>query len=411
MQTRLYVLNFTKEKNRTSLQQSCDEITSVIEEQYNTLCQYLQNQKKETLAELNTIHSTLKSKLACETSTCKNIYNDIKSLEKALNRKDRSEVEQFSQSLKCQQKLLEAEAFVEGVSSQEICVSFDCDRKMDEFLSIRKTFGDLKADVPRHSHIYTVDNFYTRPVSSNDDKTGCNITDICQLPSGDIVLSDLANNCLKHFDEELTTLFRKLNVSGMPYGLAVVSDFEIVAIVNTNNSSEVLFITIKQRQMKLKRKIKINEHCFGISVKEEFLYLRSNTGILVYTMAGKFESQFWTGKSPVGYLARSDDGEKVYVCNPSALVTLNKYGNEISMLEDCDLFMPWGMCVAPNGNVFICELVNHNVVQVDPSGKEILAILSTEYGLHMPQSVCFSKIRSRLYVGQNGNSVHVFEMK
>lgn len=413
MTSRLDEYKKGKEQNIQTLAKSHDNIVAQVEQQYESLDRCLRKMRQETLDELNAIHETLRTQLLGENEECSVLCNELLSLQELLeNKRDKHDVKKLAELIKCQQKLTVAENFFKGSLNQSISVLYDRNTALNEIVHQVTSLGDIKVDMPKPQHVYTVASFQSLNIRCKEDTGNCDVTGIQRLSDGMLLMSDYGNKCLKLFDEQLNSVIDRKDAGSLPYGIAALSDSEFaVVVVSGDCASDVCFIAIQNMQIKKKRNFKIEQFCTGIAVHGDELYIKSGAGIYIYSKLGKFLDHFWQGRSTFGYLAVSQDGEKVYVCNPSSLVTLDKFGIELNVLNQKELSIPWGMFVAGNGNVFLCATEANTVMQIDSEGKTILSVISTEFGVVKPKSVFFDSGFIRLYVGQKSDNVLVFQMK
>ncbi|KAH3750146.1 hypothetical protein DPMN_184664 [Dreissena polymorpha] len=110
----------------------------------------------------------------------------------------------------------------------------------------------------------------------------------------------------------------------------------------------------------------------------------------------------------------SPDGDWIYVTNFSQnkLITLTKDGTLLSTFTDPELQGPKGVHVTPTGQVLVCGIRSHTVIQVDREGKKKMATLASEKdGLRYPVSICYNTNTDQIIVGlYASNTIRVMEL-
>ncbi|KAH3750656.1 hypothetical protein DPMN_185185 [Dreissena polymorpha] len=104
----------------------------------------------------------------------------------------------------------------------------------------------------------------------------------------------------------------------------------------------------------------------------------------------------------VNKCAVSPTGDRLYITSPSQdkLLTLARDGTLLATYTDPALDGPSGLHVTPAGQVLVCGLLSHTVLQVGWKGESKLATLATkEDGVRWPLSVCYRSTKSSIIVG------------
>ncbi|KAH3843891.1 hypothetical protein DPMN_117425 [Dreissena polymorpha] len=109
--------------------------------------------------------------------------------------------------------------------------------------------------------------------------------------------------------------------------------------------------------------------------------------------------------------AVSADGERIYVVNwkQRQLVTLTRDGNVVSTRKNRalrwgNLVVLPGLHVMDSGQVLICGMESHTILQVDRDGQQrMAAVVTEEDGVHWPISVYYRKNKELLIVGMKDN--------
>ena len=416
MATRLFTLQHSKEKNKKKVHTECEEILKTIDRQRARLNGKLDLLERKTLATMKQTRQTLDETLQVEADSCKHFYNTLKKLMIDLTdrRNHSSDYLAFVNYQKCRQMLLISQGLVSGQTNQPTTIEFHQDKGIEYTLAHFESFGLISTSIPTPSPIYNVVSFEEKSIRCADDGNKFSVNGMGQLPNGHVLVADSGNQRLKLFDAGLQSILDKLEINGLFRKLLVLSSSEAAIVVNGKACSEIYIVGINEEKLKVKKKIKLKDACSGLAFSDGHFYVGEGRGISLYSKSGKFVKSLWKDECESGHaIAVSGDGENVFVLckKQTSLLTLDKHGNQLNCLADCNLFCTLDIDVSPFGNVFVCELVSSQVVQTDDAGKEILSTISTEYGLKDLRCVFFSSISSELYVGQESDVVFVFKMK
>ncbi|KAL4223658.1 hypothetical protein ACF0H5_017126 [Mactra antiquata] len=99
------------------------------------------------------------------------------------------------------------------------------------------------------------------------------------------------------------------------------------------------------------------------------------------------------------YVTFNNSGTKMYVTDlDKGVVCFDSNGRYLTTFTDAELQGARGACVDADGNVFVCGIDSHNVVQFNEDGIKIGVILKQQNGLHHPRSVCFHQGLNKLFV-------------
>lgn len=413
MATRLYNMKYAKERNRKKLQSESDEIVSVLEAYRKNINDALDALQRVTLEELTKTQQALDETLLTDIDSCAILYDTVYKCVLELTSKSRlNDYEAFINYHKCREKMLNAETLIKGLTNQPVSVKFHVDETIQHVLANTELLGKTTVTIPVPSPMYTVERVEQVRVRSVEDSISFHDAGLDHLPNGNVLVSDAQHQRLSLFDQSFSSLKHSVQIPGLSKTVIVLSDFEAAVAVNSRQCYEIYMIGIRGQQLKVKKKVQLGKGPYaGFAVKDEECYVSHAQGIDVYSLSGKGYREFWRGGS--NGVAVSADGEKVYVLDrlSSALVTFDKQGKMLHCLQDADLMCTLDITLAPNGNVFICELISNQIVQVSASGKEILSVVSTEYGLDRPETVCFSRSAPEMFAGQFNGSLFVLKMK
>ena len=223
------------------------------------------------------------------------------------------------------------------------------------------------------------------------------------LPDGCLVLADfLSKRCAVFSDKGV--LKREVKFTHSPWG------------IHYDQNMKVLYVTFKDK-MEIKM-INLDD----LSEIKVFLINSPVTGIT--NINGKFlvigQSQLSMLNSDFELLERTDvdgdsddittdlHGNTIYSCYDKDTVTKKDRKNKIQFVyQHPNLSGPNGSAVDPNGNIYVCGLVNDNIHVISGDGK-LLKILD---GFPSPQFIAFQGNSFRFFVVQNKSCVKICELK
>ncbi|KAH3750131.1 hypothetical protein DPMN_184648 [Dreissena polymorpha] len=134
---------------------------------------------------------------------------------------------------------------------------------------------------------------------------------------------------------------------------------------------------------------------FPISYNQGDLYVTSGTALYLYNEGSM--SRFILKKT----LYEDTSGVKTA---QNMLITLAMDGTLLSTLTDPQLVGPKGLHVTPTGQVLVCGIRSHTVIQVDREGKKKMATLASEKdGISYPVSICYNTNSHHIIVGVYAN--------
>ncbi|XP_052239846.1 uncharacterized protein LOC127850679 isoform X3 [Dreissena polymorpha] len=239
------------------------------------------------------------------------------------------------------------------------------------------------------------------------DSYVCNISGICVLTDGQVLVADWKNKRFKLLNQQYQVVSHCRGTDAI-WDMCPITPSEVAVAVNENDSNthEVQFITVTQSQLTLGRKLELQHECRGIAHHQGELFICSGTALFKYTLSGKQVCRLYEDRSSfytVRKCAVSPTGDKLYITNPDKhkLLTLARDGTLLATYTDPALEHPYGLHVTPAGQVLVCGYWPPTILQVGWEGESKLATLATqEDGVRRPLSVCYSSTTSSIIVGQ-----------
>ncbi|XP_052236955.1 uncharacterized protein LOC127848500 isoform X2 [Dreissena polymorpha] len=439
IQTTLSELNKfkrTQEASIPSVEGSYNEKQQEIREMRNKLNAALDELENTTLKELYEIKTTLQTSLKKGVDNCSRLNDELQLLGDAVNGLgDESKKElEFIAGRKCLDKIQEAESYLkENPVTVQRSMVFQANTDIVQDLSKHSSlwrFVDSKQSPKKEMNpdqVLTVKSkSYFNVKIASDKKQTCYISGICILPSGETIVADYNNKRVKLLDKHYNIVSSDLEVDSNPQDICQIS-LSQVAIIFVNS---VQFINVINGKLVIGHLLKgyddtreLPHATLGINYHQGDLYITSGTALYHYTLTQY--GKLWKHKKSlyedtrggitVYKCAFSPDGDLIFVLNfaQNKLITLTIDGTLISKFTDPELQGPKGVHVTPTGQVLVCGISSHTVIQVDREGKKKLATLASENdGLRYPVSVCYNTNTDQMSVGLfASNNISVMELK
>ncbi|XP_052782162.1 uncharacterized protein LOC128218522 [Mya arenaria] len=312
---------------------------------------------------------------------------------------------------KCTDKMREAENLLKQLYAKpNKSLVFHEDPMIEQFLSGLNTLETL-GKIFDENYVYKVKHRSQYTAKIKNDKKGCLISGICELPGGEILISDFNNYKVKLLDSQYQVI-DTYNLPDAPLHICHIAGNEAAV---TLGDKGVHFITVTGRTLSVTRKLTIPHYCHGISHHNGNLYMGSWTAIYQYTMSGQLVKKIYEDNSAfvtVGRFTVRRDGTNIPDPSHNKLITIDTSGNILSTLQDLDFDWPISVCVSDRGHVFVCSHRSHTVTLVDKEGKhKITTLVTMADGLCSPLAIWFSKQSCKLIVGREGDEISVLELE
>jgi YVTN family beta-propeller protein len=151
----------------------------------------------------------------------------------------------------------------------------------------------------------------------------------------------------------------------------------------------------------------------GIAISGNEIYVvdHLNDRVQVFNKTGAFIRQFGNNclKQPAGIAIRNNETEKlVYVCDSknNQIAIFDTAGNLVNTIVSLGLDKPWDICFDNNNNLYIADVYNNRVIELDPWHNKLLTfgIQGQEAGqFKLPQGLAVSPDGKYLYVADTHN--------
>ncbi|XP_052770794.1 uncharacterized protein LOC128210488 [Mya arenaria] len=418
-------LKKTRMKDQALLENSYKDIITEINALRNDINTILDQLQEKTVKQLDSLMKYLEKDVKDDLETCVNTNDQLKTMVNTLQQSTskHKEINLYIGFRKCQTKLNETKSLVQKIQKKpKEGIRFKSDESVLSFLRNLDSLGNVDnvhsmSKTTDTVHVYKIQSQQRYNVKIKEDQKDCYIVSICELPSGEVVITDEINIRVKLLNQQYKVIDH-CDLPATPKGVCHTTGNEFaVAVDKTKVLHEVHFLTVTKGQLQTVRKFTTNHKCHTIAHHHSHMYVGSYDTLYLYTMDGDLKRKIYEEKSSGGTVYRfafSPDGERIYVANSHEhkLVTLDKVGQVLSTLEDPELQWHTGVCVSPSGHVFVCGAKSHTVLQVDREGRQKLAtVVRKADGLYSPRSVWFNEQTSSLIVGNaDSDSIVVFKL-
>ncbi|XP_053375383.1 uncharacterized protein LOC128547266 [Mercenaria mercenaria] len=267
-------------------------------------------------------------------------------------------------------------------------------------------------------------------IKEKTDSNVCDITGICQLPDGTILIVDYNNRKLKRLDNTYK-LVDSLRLTNNPDSICNVGPDEVA--VSLFEAKEVLYISVKA-ELTVTKSFRTGNYCRGMVYVDDKLYVccgstrdSSSWCIEVYDKAGQLQFSIRELFSIPLCITVTEDGQHLLVTGwrSDDVTMMDLTGNIVRTFGNSKLKLPKGICNDSKYRTFICGYGSNTIVQLSPrrwgidviltekdsinSGSNtnvqlsprrwgIDVILTEKDGINSPYAICYDSKRSTLLV-------------
>ncbi|XP_052257944.1 uncharacterized protein LOC127862722 [Dreissena polymorpha] len=356
--------------NKNLKEEMCWSVLSILNEFDNITVKELNKMKDEVIS--------IKGSITSSIHKCTSLHNDLLQL---------------------------LEIFQKIGDNKELCLiaSIKCKHIIQQALTLLGKSGK----------VFKVQGKSEYNVRIPSDSVTCDISGICVLPDGQVLVVDCTNNNVKLLNQQYQVVSH-LDVNAWPFDICLIAPSEVA--VTASNIHEVQFITVNQGKLVPGRKFQLQHECRGIAHQNGDLFVTSGIELYKYTLNGKLICRLYKalGYNTVYKCAVSPLGDRLYISSylQDKLLTLARDGTLLATYTDPALGWPHGLHVTPAGQVLVCGWQSNTVLQVGWEGESKLATLATqEDGVRRPRSVCYSSTTSSIIVGLWGDYIRVFRVE
>ncbi|WAR19874.1 hypothetical protein MAR_001712, partial [Mya arenaria] len=190
-------------------------------------------------------------------------------------------------------------------------------------------------------HVYTVMDRQWYCVRLDSDEKDCEITGLCQLVDGYIIVIDRKNCNIKMLDDEANyAIISHCALPEFPMDVCVIADTEVAVTVTevtelrTSIKNEIHFIGLIEGQLEVTKVITLRHGCQKIAHHQSHLYVADPYTVYKYTMGGQLIKKIFQNKSgdcTIESMSLSNDGSRIYLANRETqqLITMDIEGRHV----------------------------------------------------------------------------------
>ncbi|KAH3898595.1 hypothetical protein DPMN_022832 [Dreissena polymorpha] len=144
------------------------------------------------------------------------------------------------------------------------------------------------------------------------DSVTCDISGICVLPDGQVLVADIDNKRVKPLSQQYQVVSH-WDVNAYPRAICLITPSEVAVAVNDHDSKihEVQFITVNQGKLVSGRKFQLQHECRGIAHQNGDLFVTSGKELYKYSLNGKLICRLYQDRS--GDLTGKNHGESILI--------------------------------------------------------------------------------------------------
>lgn len=376
------------------------ELLSRLEEFARNSIDMVNERFQQITATMKTTASKINELLAHIDKTTKEAKLDIK--------KQREKMERTTATLYEEEFKIRGE--IEGFEGVSVCL----DRNV-------KTFFDETTTLVQINCPCKVNLLQKVDMTFESDRETCGISDICTLPDGTIVMTDLSNDCLKRLDESYN---RKgiLHLDSGPLGISATNHGEVAVTLRENGA--IQFVEYTETDLKLTKSFQTGCSCNYICCIDDTLFVTCEGGdddlrkghVRKFSLTGDllgiidtYKEEYRMFTTPL-HITCNTDKSRLYITDmDNKVIALDKTGKNLAQYRNVFLEGPFGISVLPNDNVLITSIDHHSVQQFDDKCRYVGRILTENKDMQHPVCVKFNASRGQILVSMDDcNTLLVF---
>ncbi|XP_053389564.1 uncharacterized protein LOC123550237 [Mercenaria mercenaria] len=295
--------------------------------------------------------------------------------------------------------------------------------------------------VAEKDSLLQVKNKKTCNVKTPSDTEVCNISSVCYLEDGSVILCDNINKKLKRLDSSSYTVKEYYDLPCYSWQMCPINKHEVAVSLYMKNE---IHLISHSNEMRKTNEIKTDFVCYGLAHADGNLYISDkHTSVYVYSVSGRklkcISMDLYTSDkhtSVYAYsvpgrklkcismkpskkrelnimnLAVSEDGSKIYVtCRNNGLIILDNNGQVIRNFNGPEIQSPWGIFQTSSGSLLVASRGYNNVLQFRPRGQFIGKVIKSEARKENCPAVACNQQMTKLIVSTFGdNNIEVYDI-
>ncbi|KAL4221795.1 hypothetical protein ACF0H5_020048 [Mactra antiquata] len=289
-------------------------------------------------------------------------------------------------------------------------ISFHPNQALRDYIQGLHGIGKVQVAGKKRMDLYKLKSSKDINIRVSGDTQPCISFGCCLILDHQLLVTDSGNQKLKRIDTKKMTVVDQCSLGCYIFGICYIHKKEVA--VGCQIPNKIQFISIENKMMPT-RKIDTSHLCYGITMKDDNLYVTDwgaslyvydINGVLMKTIANDISGNKLFFLS--AYITINNDGDKMFIADwNKGLVCLDGRGTHTSTIKDSDLNGVFGVCTDGRGNLFVVGSGSHNVVQYNEDGKKIGVVVKQEDGLKYPSSIAFHPGDKRLFVTMRDSDV------
>ncbi|KAL4221364.1 hypothetical protein ACF0H5_019623 [Mactra antiquata] len=371
-----------------------------------------------TRNEIESKYKELEREILQEKQNVEGNKASLKESDEKLKKAEGNRAQRFVRSKIAEKKIKQAEIQIsKQTGSTNDCrqLAFKLDKSLMKYLNRLHGIGMVGLNTKKKTDIYKIKGSKDVNIQVSDDYKTCSSAGCCLTFGNQLLVTDYNNKILKLINTHTMMVVDICRLDSAPFGVCCINDSEAAVACHDN---KIQFVSYGYK-MTPTRQIKTSHDCYGITTKNDKIYMTDNeSSLYIYDMTGNLLqtiSQDNAGIEQFSHSAHvtfSESGDKMYVSDVNkGVVCFDGVGNYESTFNDIDLKYTDGVCIDDTRNIFVVGRYSNYVVQFNEDGEKIGVVIKQQDGLLYPRSVCFDPKMNRLFVTmENSKVVKMFEL-
>ncbi|XP_021346691.1 transcription intermediary factor 1-beta-like [Mizuhopecten yessoensis] len=229
-------------------------------------------------------------------------------------------------------------------------------------------------------------------IKSPSDRKNCYAVGVVYLPCAHIVVSDYNNKKLKLFTDKGQYL-DELAVQGYPRDMCLMTNNTVAVAVGGPGGIRV--VKVKASKLFLASEINMSnrKYCYGITHTDGKFVIGTSGGEVYSITQNGAAVLLYTHNSTCWSLTHDRMTRNTFVSvsntNPGSVVVsrLSADKPHRSVMSVGVVMGARGIDVDKEGNIYVCGMDSHNIVQMSRDGAHVRELLTTSEGVHNPCSL------------------------
>ena len=393
-----------RSKNLTSIHQQKEKLMKDVDKFQDEIIDRIKDLAKTSKQQIRSKHEEYKKAIETDEAALSTVISSATKTLGKLSAFNDSRV--FVNVKACENAVKEGESLLDDMSKEwikkELRFSFNQGLK-DKIVSLGHIVDSVKE--------YKAELFGQFKIN----KEHCNVTGVCVMDNGTILIAEHSTSLLKRLNENFTVR-DLIPVKGQPDDLCRIGHSEIALCLG--NAETIQFVSIGIT-MEPSHSFECGKGANGISYNDssgEVLVCYSNR-VCLYSKAGIVLKTFDKDEnekqmfSSCRKIALSAMKELIFITDKvNGLIVLNKDGKKVWTFTDPDLKEARGICVLPGDLLFVSGASSNNILQIDNDGKKEGILVEPTNGLTKPLAMAFDEENSRIIVGCGSNEISVYSI-